>query len=84
MLTGIMLTVIMLSVVMLNVVAPRPAHEIMFASLFPGFGDAIDNSKCWDPVINFVESRYEEFLDAETRCQRHKAFSASDGEAEIS
>ena len=35
-----------------------------------GFGDAIDNSKCWDPVINFVESRYEEFLDAETRVNR--------------
>ena len=38
--------------------------------MFSGFGDAIDNSKCWDPVINFVESRYEEFLDAETRVNR--------------
>ena len=32
--------------------------------------EVIDNSKCWDPVINFVESRYEEFLDAETRVNR--------------
>ena len=23
----------------------------------PGFGDAIDNSDCWDPVLHYVESR---------------------------
>ena len=33
----------------------------------PGFGDAVDNSNCWDPVISFVESQYDSFLDAETR-----------------
>jgi septin 7 len=21
----------------------------------PGFGDAVDNSECWVPVINFIE-----------------------------
>ena len=36
----------------------------------PGFGDAVDNSDCWEPVINFVESQYEAFLDAETRVNR--------------
>jgi len=36
----------------------------------PGFGDAVDNSNCWDPVISFVESQYEKFLDAETRVNR--------------
>ena len=36
----------------------------------PGFGDAVDNSNCWDPVISFVESQYESFLDAETRVNR--------------
>jgi len=36
----------------------------------PGFGDAVDNSNCWDPVISFVESQYEAFLDAETRVNR--------------
>ncbi len=36
----------------------------------PGFGDAVDNSDCWDPVINYVESQYEAFLDAETRVNR--------------
>ena len=36
----------------------------------PGFGDAVDNSNCWEPVINYVESQYEAFLDAETRVNR--------------
>lgn len=36
----------------------------------PGFGDAVDNSDCWDPVVQFVESQYEAFLDAETRVNR--------------
>ena len=36
----------------------------------PGFGDAVDNSDCWEPVINYVESQYEAFLDAETRVNR--------------
>ena len=35
-----------------------------------GFGDAVDNSNCWDPVISYVESQYEAFLDAETRVNR--------------
>ena len=37
---------------------------------FAGFGDAVDNSNCWDPVISFVESQYEAFLDGETRVHR--------------
>ena len=35
-----------------------------------GFGDAVDNSECWSPVISYVESQYEAFLDAETRVNR--------------
>lgn len=23
----------------------------------PGFGDAVDNSNCWQPVIDYIESR---------------------------
>ena len=38
--------------------------------IFLGFGDAVDNSNCWDPVISYVESQYESFLDAETRVHR--------------
>merc|ERR1711962_1270745 len=36
----------------------------------PGFGDAVDNSTCWDPVLNYVESQYESFLEAETKVVR--------------
>lgn len=23
----------------------------------PGFGDAVDNSNCWQPIIDYIESR---------------------------
>ncbi|KAH8360205.1 hypothetical protein KR093_011401 [Drosophila rubida] len=36
----------------------------------PGFGDAIDNSNCWAPILEYVESKYEEYLTAESRVQR--------------
>lgn len=39
----------------------------------PGFGDAVDNSNCWQPIIDFVESKYEEFLNAESRVMRKAA-----------
>lgn len=37
----------------------------------PGFGDAVDNSNCWDPVLNYVENQYEAFLEAETKVVRN-------------
>nr|CAD7197998.1 unnamed protein product [Timema douglasi] len=36
----------------------------------PGFGDAVDNSNCWQPVIDYIESKYEEYLNAESRVNR--------------
>ncbi|XP_063884965.1 septin-7-like isoform X6 [Scylla paramamosain] len=36
----------------------------------PGFGDAVDNSDCWQPVTNYVESKYEEYLNCESRVNR--------------
>ncbi|XP_011498795.1 PREDICTED: septin-7 isoform X2 [Ceratosolen solmsi marchali] len=38
----------------------------------PGFGDAVDNSNCWQPVIHYIESKYEEFLNAESRVVRRQ------------
>ncbi|XP_066584989.1 septin-7 isoform X3 [Prorops nasuta] len=38
----------------------------------PGFGDAVDNSNCWMPVIEYIESKYEEFLNAESRVVRRQ------------
>lgn len=36
----------------------------------PGFGDAVNNSECWAPIIDFIETKYEEFLTAESRVHR--------------
>ncbi|XP_031785721.1 septin-7 isoform X3 [Nasonia vitripennis] len=38
----------------------------------PGFGDAVDNSNCWQPVIEYIENKYEEFLNAESRVMRRQ------------
>lgn len=36
----------------------------------PGFGDAVDNSNCWQPVTDFIENKYDEYLNAESRVNR--------------
>ncbi|XP_014776064.1 septin-7 isoform X2 [Octopus bimaculoides] len=36
----------------------------------PGFGDAVDNSNCWQPVIDFIDTKYEEYLNSESRVNR--------------
>lgn len=36
----------------------------------PGFGDAVDNSNCWVPVIEYIESKYEDYLNSEARVTR--------------
>ncbi|VDN60523.1 unnamed protein product [Dracunculus medinensis] len=36
----------------------------------PGFGDAIDNNKCWDPIINFIERKYFDYFSEETKIER--------------
>ncbi|KAL7738133.1 hypothetical protein ACLKA6_006477 [Drosophila palustris] len=36
----------------------------------PGFGDAVDNTNCWVPILEYVDSKYEEYLTAESRVYR--------------
>merc|ERR1712013_1450 len=36
----------------------------------PGFGDAVNNNNCWEPVINHIESKFEDYLNAESEVQR--------------
>lgn len=36
----------------------------------PGFGSAVDNSNCWQPIVDYIETRYEEYLNAETKLHR--------------
>ncbi|RWS24810.1 septin-7-like protein [Leptotrombidium deliense] len=36
----------------------------------PGYQCALDNSNCWQPISDYIENRYEEYLNAETRLHR--------------
>jgi len=36
----------------------------------PGFGDAVDNTDCWQPIINYVEKQFEDYLQGETKIER--------------
>lgn len=36
----------------------------------PGFGDVVDNSNCWQPIIQHIDSKYEEYLNGESRVIR--------------
>ncbi|KAI6217673.1 Septin [Aphelenchoides fujianensis] len=36
----------------------------------PGFGDHVNNTDCWKPIVKFVEDRFSEFLSEETRIER--------------
>nr|XP_009860126.1 septin-7 isoform X2 [Ciona intestinalis] len=38
----------------------------------PGFGDAVDNSNCWQAVINHIEKKFEDYLNAESMVTRSK------------
>ncbi|XP_002162373.2 septin-7 isoform X1 [Hydra vulgaris] len=36
----------------------------------PGFGDNIDNTDCWNSVIQYIENKFEDYLNAESRVNR--------------
>ena len=36
----------------------------------PGFGDAVDNTECWQPIIAYVEKQFEDYLEGETAVER--------------
>ncbi|XP_029514359.2 septin-7-like isoform X3 [Oncorhynchus nerka] len=38
----------------------------------PGFGDAVDNSNCWQPVIDHIDSKFEDYLNSESRVNRRQ------------
>ncbi|CAD6196298.1 unnamed protein product [Caenorhabditis auriculariae] len=37
----------------------------------PGFGDAVNNTKCWEPIVNYIESKFFEQFCEETRMDRN-------------
>ena len=36
----------------------------------PGFGDSIDNSNCWSPIVDYIDNKYEEYLNSESKVNR--------------
>ena len=36
----------------------------------PGFGENVDNSQCWDPIAEYVDEQFDNFLEGETRVER--------------
>ncbi|XP_053203481.1 septin-7-like isoform X2 [Panonychus citri] len=36
----------------------------------PGFGDSLDNTNSWQKISEYIEDRYEEYLNAETKLHR--------------
>nr|KAF6442223.1 hypothetical protein HJG63_017375 [Rousettus aegyptiacus] len=38
----------------------------------PGFGDQINNDKCWDPILNYINEQYEKYLQEEILITRQR------------
>uniref|UniRef100_A0A095A5V0 Septin n=1 Tax=Schistosoma haematobium TaxID=6185 RepID=A0A095A5V0_SCHHA len=36
----------------------------------PGFGDCIDNTNCWQPVLDYIISRFDDYISGESRVNR--------------
>ncbi|VDQ05276.1 unnamed protein product [Trichobilharzia regenti] len=36
----------------------------------PGFGDCIDNTDCWQPVLDYIVSRFDDYISGESRVNR--------------
>lgn len=36
----------------------------------PGFGDLVDNSQCWQPILNHIDAQFEDYLNQESRVTR--------------
>nr|XP_003417686.1 septin-12 isoform X1 [Loxodonta africana] len=38
----------------------------------PGFGDQINNDKCWDPILGYINEQYERYLQEEILITRRR------------
>lgn len=38
----------------------------------PGFGDQLNNEKCWEPVVKYMKDQYSQYLRKELTAQREK------------
>ena len=38
----------------------------------PGFGDQVNNDKCWEPIAEFVNDQFDRYLNEEVSINRKK------------
>lgn len=38
----------------------------------PGFGESVDNTDCWNPVLKYIESKYTEYMRAQNFVSRSR------------
>lgn len=38
----------------------------------PGFGDHIDNDRCWDPIVKYIKEQHSQYLRKELTAQRER------------
>ncbi|TPP65199.1 Septin [Fasciola gigantica] len=36
----------------------------------PGFGDSVDNTNCWQPIIDYIDARFDDYIWGESRVTR--------------
>lgn len=36
----------------------------------PGFGENVDNSECWHPIVEYIDEQFDNYLEGETRVER--------------
>ncbi|CAL8107090.1 unnamed protein product [Calicophoron daubneyi] len=36
----------------------------------PGFGDALDNTNCWQPIVDYINTRFDDYIACESRVNR--------------
>jgi septin 3/9/12 len=38
----------------------------------PGYGDQVNNEKCWDPIVKYIKDQHSQYLRKELTAQREK------------
>ncbi|KAM3181399.1 hypothetical protein ACTXT7_014460 [Hymenolepis weldensis] len=36
----------------------------------PGFGECVDNSECWKPIVDYIDARFDDYMTVEGRVTR--------------
>ncbi|KAA0192874.1 Septin-7 [Fasciolopsis buskii] len=55
-----------------NTVILRESGVVLKLKLIdtPGFGDSVDNTNCWQPIIDYIDARFDDYIWGESRVNR--------------